>query len=377
MKNDHDHKKTIDMETLKPKFAKETNDEFYKQMRREVRNKVLSRPDIQRKNSIKAVVLLLCYVGAYIGILTLGNYTGLLALFYLLMGFSMIIVFVNSIHDAAHHSAFKNNSYNSLYAWTLELFGGNSYIWVKRHNLLHHPYANIQDWDIDIKQSDMVRIFPNSKYLPLHRYQHVYMFLLYPFYTLNWIFVRDFKDFFADEDSILKRVIQIPKIEYAKLFFFKIFNLFYMLVVPYMVLQQSFATIFICWLLMHLSASLLGVVALVSTHADEHAHFPEVPKDGKLSISWVRHQLDVTKDFSADSRLATFMYGGFTHHVAHHLFPWVPHSYLPHITPIIRRYARKYNLPYKSYPVGEAIRSHFRLLKNNGLEENIFRTGEL
>jgi linoleoyl-CoA desaturase len=118
-------------------------------------------------------------------------------------------------------------------------------------------------------------------------------------------------------------------------------------------------------------------VALVSTHVDEDAHFPETDAEGKLSATWALHQMIVTKDFRTESKLANFLYGGFTHHVAHHLFPGVVHTYYPHITAIIRRYAQEYNLPYTSYPFYHAIRSHFRMLKSKGVTANIMTNGEL
>lgn len=365
------------MELVKPVFEKEPEDGFYKRLKAEVQSVVLDNPNLQRKNELKAIVLFIAYWLFYCLILRFGNYTICLFTFYILTGVTMIVLFVNNIHDAAHNCAFRNKKLNHLYTKNLELFGGNSFIWVKRHNMLHHPYPNIQDWDIDIKQSKIVRIFPNTILEHYHRYQHIYMFFLYPFYTINWLFLRDFKDFFGKKDNILKRLVQIPKREYIKLFFFKIFNLFYLLFIPYWILHQSFVLIFFAWLVMHLVASMVGVVALVSTHADEEAIFPEAPINGKMSISWAEHQITVTKDFSSDSQLATFLYGGFTHHVAHHLFPHIAHMYYPKITPIIQRYASEYNVAYKSYPALAAIYSHFKLLKNSGHQENIFRTGEL
>ncbi|MFT4204748.1 MAG: fatty acid desaturase [Chitinophagaceae bacterium] len=365
------------MEWIKPVFEKEPTDGFYKKLKAEVQKKVLDNSALQKQNEQKAVCLFLLYWIFYALVLLTGDNTACLFAFYILMGVTMIVLFVNSIHDAAHQCAFRNKRLNHLYVKTLEFFGGNSFIWVRRHNMLHHSYPNIQDWDIDIKQSKIVRIFPNTAREHYHRYQHIYMFFLYPFYTLNWLFVRDFKDFFEKKDNILKRVVNIPKREYFNLIFFKLFNLFYMLAVPNRVLEQSFGMVFLAWLAMHWVSSMVGVVALVSTHADEHATFPEAPLDGKMHVSWAMHQIAVTKDFSAGSKVTTFLYGGFTHHVAHHLFPNVPHTYYPHITPIIRRHAKEYGIQYKSFPALDAIHSHFILLKHRGAQENIFRTGEL
>ena len=127
---------------------------------------------------------------------------------------------------------------------------------------------------------------------------------------------------------------------------------------------------------MHIAASVLGVVALISTHVDEHADFSVADEKG-IGMSWAEHQMHVTKDFSPDSKIANFLFGGFTHHVAHHLFPGIAHTYYPRITPVIKRYADDYGLEYRAYPFHEAIASHFRLLKASGSRENLFKSGEL
>lgn len=362
---------------VKPTFQKAGSDDFFKRLQKEVQDEILTNPKIQTANILKSFGLLAGYVLAYAGILVYGNRTGMLFFFYILAGLFMIVLFVNAFHDAAHNSVFRKTKHNRWFCYILEIFGSNNFIWRKRHLLLHHPYANIQHWDIDIKQSDLVRIAPSSPYFNYHRFQHLYMWFVYPLYTINWLFIRDFKDFFGTEDNYLKRIVSIPRIEYVKLFLSKAFNIFYLIVIPALVLNQPWYVIFSAWLVMHFCGSALGVVALLSTHVDEHAHFPMPPEDGKMQSTWAMHQISVTKDFSADSPLANFLFGGFTHHVAHHLFPGVAHTYYPYITRKIRAYSVEYNLPYHCYPFWKAIASHFRLLKKHSHTENIFRTGEL
>lgn len=366
---------------IRPTYQKAGPDDFFRKLQKEVQDNVLTDTSIQRKNVIKSVGVLVFYFILYACILVFGNNTGLLFLAYIFLGFSTMVLFINAFHDAAHGAVFKNKKLNKRFMYVLELFGSNSYIWSKRHLLLHHPYPNVQNWDTDIKQSDIVHLFPESPILKIHKYQHIYMWFIYPFYTLNWLFNRDFKDFYGTKDNYLKRILRIPKIEYYKLFAAKIFNIFYLIVIPILVLDQPWYLLLLAWLVMHISASMLGVIALISTHVDEDAVFPMPPEDGKMNTTWALHQLTVTKDFSADNKLANFLFGGFTHHVAHHLFPHVAHTYYPKITPIIRRYAEEYGFPYTCYPAYQAIRSHYFLLKKSGvkggLKESIFAHGEI
>lgn len=366
------------METLKrPVFKKAGPDDFYKELVAEVNQTVLGDDKYYRYNIFKTFLLLVLYFAFYAGILIWGNNTYLMFALYILTGITMIMVFINGFHDSVHGALFRKPRYNEMFSQILAVFGSNTWLWTRRHVGLHHLYPSIQHWDIDIKQSDVVRIFPESPRFNYHKYQHLYMWLLYPLYSLNWIFIRDFKDFFGSKDNYVKRVTKIPRVEYFKLFAAKVFNLFYLIGIPMMVLSQPWYIIVLGWIAMHVAGSSVGVIALISTHVDEDAYFPLPPEDGKMDVTWAVHQLRVTKDFSADSPIANFFYGGFTHHVAHHLFPHVGHTYYPRITPIIRKFAEKHNLPYTCYPFYKAVRSHFRLLKKSGKPESIFISGDL
>jgi len=367
------------MEKLnRPVYLKPGTDDFFKKIRKEVNETVLKKTSLYRFNIIKSLGLVVVFFLFYSCILLFGNSTPLLFLFYILCGITMIVLFINAFHDAAHGALFKKSRHNEWFMYVLELFGGNHWLWARRHINLHHAYPNIPDWDVDIKQSDIIRIFPNSPLFNYHKYQHIYMWFIYPLYSLNWIYIRDFKDFFGKKDNYVKKVVEkIPTIEIYKMFAAKIINLGYMLFVPIWFLSQPWYIVLGGWFAMHMFGSALGVVALVSTHVDEDAHFPVTDEEGNLSATWAMHQMIVTKDFSTNSKLANFLYGGFTHHVAHHLFPGVGHTYYPYITPIIRRYAEEYDLPYTSYPFYHAVRSHFRMLKEKGIQENILMTGEI
>ncbi len=367
------------MEKLKrPVYSKAGSDDFFKKMRTEVNETVLQNESLYRLNVVKSIGLLVLYFVFYGCILFFGNTTSLLYLFYVLCGFTMIVLFINAFHDAAHGALFKKAKHNEWFLYVLELFGSNHWLWMRRHINLHHAYPNVQDWDIDIKQSNIIRIFPNSQLFSYHKYQHIYMWFIYPLYSLNWIYIRDFKDFFGTKNNYVKKVVDtIPKRQIFLLFTAKIINLFYILFIPMFFLNQPWYIVLGGWFAMHLCGSVLGVVALVSTHVDEDAQFPGTDEEGNLSATWAVHQMIVTKDFSTNSKLANFLYGGFTHHVAHHLFPGVGHTYYPYITPIIMRYAEEYDLPYTSYPFYHAVRSHFRMLKGKGVKENILMTGEI
>lgn len=356
----------------RPKFQKTRTPNFYTALKQEVEATVLVNKIPARNSYLKGLVLLTIYILSYFSIYFIPAHLPNLIALNVAMGIAMMVVFINSFHDAAHGALFEKPRNNERFLWVLELFGSNHWLWVKRHISLHHPLPNVPGWDIDIKQSNLVRIFPNAPQLNFHRYQHLYMWFIYPFYTLFWLFVRDFKDFYSKKDNYVKQITVIPPVQIGLLWMTKICYVSYLIVLPTYLTAFSLTDILLGFLCMHWTASLIGVVALISTHVDEDADFPLPDDDGNLPLPWAEHQLHVTKDFSPDSKLANFLYGGFTHHTAHHLFPGVSHMYYPQITPLIKKHAAQHNLQYTSYPFYKAVESHFELLKKRGRPNPVF-----
>lgn len=360
------------MNQSRPKYPKAEKDNFYSQLKAEVEQTVLNDQMALRLSYIKGLGLLLVYVVAYILIYFVPAQLNYLLPLTMGMGICMMVVFINSFHDAAHGALFNSPRNNERFLWVLELFGSNHWLWVKRHISLHHPLPNVPGWDIDIKQSNLVRIFPNAPQFDYHKYQHIYMWILYPFYTLFWLFVRDFKDFYGSKDNYVKQITRIPLKQHLLLWATKLFYITYLIILPILFTDFTWTQLLLGFLCMHWTASLIGVVALISTHVDEQADFPLPDQNGNLPYSWAEHQLHVTKDFSPNSKLANFLYGGFTHHIAHHLFPAVSHLYYPKITPLIIKHAQAHNLQYTAYPFYRAVHSHFKLLQKRGTAHSIF-----
>ena len=250
------------MEKLKrPVYLKPETDDFFKKIRKQVNETVLQNSSLYLSNIIKSLGLVIIFFLFYACILLFGNSTPLLFLFYIFCGITMIVLFINAFHDAAHGAFFKKAKHNQWFMNILELFGSNHWLWTRRHINLHHAYPNIPDWDVDIKQSDIIRIFPKSPLFDYHKYQHIYMWLIYPLYSLNWIYIRDFKDFFSKKNNYIKKVVnKIPMKEAYKLFAAKAFNLFYLLFIPMLSLNQHWYMVLLAWITMHMCGSIIGVV---------------------------------------------------------------------------------------------------------------------
>ena len=77
-----------------------------------------------------------------------------------------IIIFLNlkgmnksSISAFSFRAIFKKKKYNHILIHVFDLLGTNSYNWKNRHVGAHHLYPNIMNYDSDIQQTSIVKIF--------------------------------------------------------------------------------------------------------------------------------------------------------------------------------------------------------------------------
>lgn len=358
--------------TQKPRFSKSADEAIFHQLRYEV-NTLVEQLEPKRRGTIvyKAVLFPIVYLLTYCGILASGHHPGIFFTCYFLLGVWLVMMFLNTIHDAVHGTIFSSKRLNDWYVYFFDLMGANSYTWRLRHVRFHHNYPNVNGWDTDIEQSKLARVFPTGKASYFHRYQHIYMPLLYPLYLFNWLLIRDFKDFFNKQRTVWKLAV-IPRNEYVKLFFFKALFLFYLIVLPKLVLGVSWAQAIAGFLVMLFTASMFSLMVLLSPHANTDSVFPVPDDKNHLPHSWMMHMLVTTNDIAHDNWFTRFFMGCFNFHVVHHLFPNINHIYYPEVTGVLKQYAAKYNWPYREYSLKVSLGKHYRLLKENGARENLF-----
>ena len=71
------------------------------------------------------------------------------------------------------------------------LVGGSKFTWRVQHNILHHTYTNIYGMDEDIHDKPILRLSPHGKLHFIHKYQHLYAFVIYCLATLGWTLNKD------------------------------------------------------------------------------------------------------------------------------------------------------------------------------------------
>lgn len=343
-------------------------DDFYKELKKEVKNYFDENKISPYANSTmlwKLGLMFVLYLVTYSCIYLFGSNLLILFILYPLLGALSVFLGLNIGHDSAHNAIFKKTKNNKTLLIIFELIGTSSYNWKNRHLGAHHRFPNIMDYDSDVQQTNIVKIFPNDRHYKHHSFQHLYMPLAYMIYTLRWVLYRDFKDSWSEKIGVYQNS-PYPKKEIYKMVFFKLFYVTYMVVLPFIFLDYSFLIISLAFLSLLMFGSLVITMVLLSTHVGENAVFPEPDEKGVLPYSWSHHQVITTADFSTNNWLINHLFGGFNHHVIHHLFPHICHIHYPKITPILKELSKKYNLPYRNEKyVLMAILSHFKLLHFN------------
>src|SRR6266446_2037625 len=110
------------------------------------------------------------------------------------VGLAMAGVGFCVMHDANHGGTSSNARLNGVMSFTLDLLGASSFLWRFKHNALHHAYPNVSGLDPDIEAgSPLLRLAPWQTRRGHHRFQHLYVWLLYGIFPLGNVLAAVFQ----------------------------------------------------------------------------------------------------------------------------------------------------------------------------------------
>jgi len=180
------------------------------------------------------------------------------------------------------------------------------------------------------------------------------------------MFIRDFLDF--TRNTFGEKIIKThPTKEYIKLIFFKTYFIIAMVVLPHYILGLSLSIVLLGFMIFHLCAGITVSCALVSAHIGDTQEFPSPNDNGEMDHDWATHQTLVTADFCTSNSFITFIFGGFNHHVFHHLFPKISHIHYPNLTPLLIKVSKKHDKKYLVIQeFSMVLKSHLSMLKKQG-----------
>ncbi len=277
------------------------------------------------------------------------------------LGLAIAAVGMSVMHDANHGSYSRRAWVNGVFGWTVDALGASSYVWKVKHNAVHHTWTNIGGEDDDLDMGLLARLSPEQASRPWHRFQHLYVWVLYGLLMPKWVLYDDFAN--LAHGRVGHHALQRPNrrqwllLVAGKLTFFG-----WAIVVPalfhplWLVVLAAFATLFVTGVTLAVTFQL--------AHCVEEATFPLAPASGRMSSDWAEHQLETTVDFARGNPLLTWFMGGLNFQVEHHLFPKVCHVHYPALARIVEATARDHGLRYRATrSLHAAVRSHFRVLR--------------
>ncbi|MBS1666051.1 MAG: acyl-CoA desaturase [Bacteroidetes bacterium] len=350
-----------------PKFANVPNS-FYQELKNRISEYFETTGKARTGNFSlysKAIILLTIFVAGYISLIFFTPNVWWAIPECIIMGITGAALSFNMMHDGAHGSFSKFPFLNTMAAHSWDVIGGSTFIWKMKHNVIHHSYTNVDGLDDDIDVKPFLRMSETQKRHGMHKFQHIYFWILYPMTYLFMIFIQDFIKYFRRKigDIPMKKMNAVDHIDFwgFKLLFIAVFLIFPI----YKVGLLSFIIGFLVFSLVN--GFILSIVFQLA-HTVEDTQFPKADeKTGRFDTEWAIHQLKTTANFATNNKIVCWFVGGLNFQIEHHLFPKISHIHYPAISKIIRQACKDYGVAYLEAPtVRYAVASHVSFLKQMG-----------
>ena len=271
-------------------------------------------------------------------------------------------------HDGSHGAFSASRRINRLAGYTGDLLGASSWVWRFKHNNLHHGNTNVVGVDADVDQAPFARLATLQPWRPYHRYQHVYMWILYGFVTLRWFLIADFVNLRQGGVGHHPFPRRPRRTDVALMALGKSLHLAWAVVVP--LAFNPWWVVLVTYLVISWSVGILLATAFQLAHCNELAEFADLtaPRRG---AAFVEHQLRTTVDVRCHSPLGRHSFrwimGGLDYQVEHHLAPRLPHTVYPLVARRLDRACAERAMTVRRHESPwQAIMAHGRWLKLMG-----------
>ena len=312
---------------------------------------------------LKAVLLIVAYVGIYVHVVFFTPIAWLAILECIILGGLTAAIGFNVMHDGMHGSFSSKKWVNKLAGITLNFLGANNFMWKTKHNIIHHTYTNVHGVDDDIEARPFLRLCDEQKHYRIHKYQHWYFWAAYSLLYLWWVFVTDYKKYFLRK--IGPTPLQKMKLmDHISFWGFKLLHAFLFIGLP--IWMVGFQAWLIGILPFGLFSGIVLSIVFQLAHTVEHTDFPAANiETNKMEDEWAVHQLKTTANFATRNRFLSWWVGGLNFQIEHHLFPRISHVHYPAISKIVKKACQDFGIQYIEYPrMRLAVASHISHLRN-------------
>ncbi len=351
-----------------PRFKAPTND-FFSELKTRINDHFERKGTTQTGNAklfTKAIILVVSVIGLYVHLVFFTPPAWLAILECALFGVAGASIGFNIMHDGAHGSFSDYKWLNNLAGLSLNILGGNVFMWNTKHNVIHHTYTNIDEVDDDLDARPFLRLCESQKRLALHKYQHFYFWAVYAFLYIYWIGYSDFHKYFSGKIGDFK-IAKMKRSEHISFWSFKVG--FVALFVALPIFMVGFLPWLVGFMAFTMSTGLVMSVVFQLAHTVGETHFP-VPEatTNKMDEAWAIHQLKTTANFATNNKIVSWFSGGLNFQIEHHLFPKISHVHYPEISKIIKKACQDYGVEYIEFPkLRTAIYSHVMHLRHLAL----------
>lgn len=357
-------------------FSRKDSKKFFRTLNKRV-NEYFKENNIERTGNwklwLKTIVMFSIFLVPYFLILTLNLPGWSQIALTIVMGIGMAGVGMNVMHDGNHGSFSKKDWINNVMGGSIYILAGNVYNWKVQHNVLHHTYTNIHGHDEDLDAGRVLRFTKHTKWRWYHRFQQYYFIFLYGLLTINWAITTDF----LQMKRYMKRKLSYGTLpsafnNWSKLFISKAVYIGLWIVLPLLILEESWWKIILGFFIMHYVAGLILSIVFQLAHVMDEAEMPKAEEDGIMKNTWAIHQLKTTVNFATNNKIVNWFTGGLNHQVEHHIFPNISHIHYGKIAKIVKKTAIEFNLPYNEYKTTrKAVLAHIKFIKNMGLKPTL------
>jgi len=353
------------------RFNTQDQPEFYKELRKRVNDYFKEKGVSRHADSrmvIKTVFMVLLYILPLI-VLISGVVTSfwIMMAMWVIMGLGMSGIGLAVMHDANHGAYSKNPKVNTAVGAILTLVGGYPPNWKIQHNVLHHSFTNVQGYDEDI-ENGLMRFSPDQPKKAIFKYQAYYATFLYGLMTIYWLVGKDIVQLLRyDKMGLLETQGLSKRRAWSEMIFHKVWYVAITIVLPMIFLPFAWYQILLGFLVMHFICGVFLAFIFQPAHVIEETSFFTPSEEGSVENSWAIHQLATTANFANDSKILSWFVGGLNFQIEHHLFPNICHIHYKELSPIVKKLAGEYGIPYHQHKTFlAALKSHFSLLNDFG-----------
>ncbi|KAL6756900.1 fatty acyl delta4 desaturase [Haematococcus lacustris] len=356
-----------------PRSPYPNDSEFYNTVRERVRREVFKGQDVKgahRSGSEGAALAVIGYsvLAWVLYALDTNPVTGML------LGLAGAWIGL-TIQHCGNHGAMSTKAWvNNLMGLTDDLTGGSSLMWRYHHQVSHHVHCNDEAFDEDVMNSaPFLRFDARQPKLWYHQYQHLYMWLIFPF--LNLVFqLGDIKGL-VENRTVGATLYGASQLEKSTVVLGKLAHYALLWAIP-LALHGGAATV---------SGAAAYIftqsIVLAGTFAVSHNVPESKPLDAGPTRDALYGQSTFERDWGVQQVLTSanwggvvgnFFTGGLNLQIEHHLFPAISFMHYPAISAIVRDECRKRGVLYNEYPTLTEITGRFmRYMKEVGVAEQV------